>query len=57
MLGSDGGSKGRKKLTWFPPELRNGEEIARFLQKGISETDHRAKLKRMSITSTKALRV
>ena len=57
MLGSDGGSKGRKKLKCFPPELRNGEEIARFLQKGISKTDHRAKHKRMSITSTKTQRV
>ena len=29
MLESDGGSKGRKKLKYFPPELRKGEEIAR----------------------------
>lgn len=56
MLGSDDGSKGRKKLKYFPPELTNGEEIARFLQKGISKADHRAKHKRMSITSTKTQR-
>lgn len=56
MLGSEGGSKGRKKLKYFPPERRKGEEIARFLQKGISKADHRAKHKRMSMASTKTQR-